>query len=420
MKDAYSFDVSEEKAVASYLVMYQAYERIFRRCGLSFRPVEADTGAIGGSRSHEFQVLAESGEDTLVACSACDYAANVEQAEWAAADRPTAPGVTSTRQVVATPGKKTIEEVASFLKLPAERLIKTLLYVADGKPHAVLVRGDRAVNEIKLKKMLGAVELFMAADNHVQELTGAPAGFAGPIGLSIPIVADDELRGMIGAVAGANQADAHITGIDVDRDVPGARWGRLRLAVAGDRCPRCADGRFQVLRGIEVGHVFYLGTKYSAPMACTFLAEDGTARPMEMGCYGIGVTRVAAAAIEQNHDNDGIVWPMSIAPYEVALLTLQANEPEVVAAAERLYAALTAKGIEVLFDDREERPGAKFKDADLIGVPLRLAVGKKSLAEGRVELKWRRDKQVNQIAIDDAVDHVAGLVAAERARLAGA
>ncbi len=418
MKDAYSFDTSVETATASYKAMYAAYERIFSRCGLDFRVVEADTGAIGGSMSHEFQVLAETGEDAIVACSSCDYAANVEQAELRV---PPEPGITGGGELakVSTPGAKTIEQVTEFLKVPASQLVKTLIYVADGKPVAVLVRGDRGVNEVAVKKLTGAVELFLAREGQVKEATGAPSGFAGPVGLTIPVYADQELRGATGAVTGANEADVHYTGVDLARDAAVTEFAQLRMAEEGDACARCDGGSYRGFRGIEVGHVFLLGKKYSEPMQCTFLDEEGNSKVMEMGCYGIGITRVAAAAIEQNHDDGGIVWPMSIAPYEVEVVPLQMKDADVVAEGERIYGELQAAGIEVLLDDRNERPGAKFADSDLVGVPLRIAIGKRSLNEGNVEVKWRKEGESTNVAAADVVAHVAELVRAERARLAG-
>jgi prolyl-tRNA synthetase len=425
MKDAYSFDVSDEAAAVAYQAMYRAYERIFRRCGLDFRAVEADTGAIGGSRSHEFQVLADSGEDALVACDRCDYAANVEQAEVGHADDAgIVPGTaghaaTTTLTRVATPGKKTIEEVAGFLAVPPTQLIKSLVYQADGAPVLALVRGDRALNELKLRKALGASQLHLARDEEVEAALGVAPGFVGPIGVEpgrVKVVADVELRDATGAITGAGVPDAHYTGVDLVRDASHVTFTSIRLAAPGDRCPRCGAGTLRGFRGIEVGHVFFLGTKYSAAMGCSFADEQGASRPMVMGCYGIGITRVAAAAIEQNHDRDGIVWPISIAPYEVEVLPLQ-KDAAVSEAAERLYRELGERGVEVLLDDRDERPGAKFKDADLIGVPLRVAVGARSLKEGKLEVKWRRDAQPTLIDAASAAEHVAGLVAAERRRL---
>ncbi|MCK6570903.1 proline--tRNA ligase [Myxococcota bacterium] len=410
MKDAYSFDVDEAAALRSYDAMYAAYERIFRRCGLDFRAVEADTGAIGGSRSHEFQVLADSGEDAMVSCTACSYAANVEQAELPTPSRP-ATGESSLAKVH-TPDRRTIDEVSAFLGRPAQAFIKTLIVHADGKLHAVLLRGDHELNEIKLKKRLGATLLIMADEAEVRAASGAPVGFAGPVGgLKVEsVLADHAVAGMTDAVTGANEGDHHLTGVAEGRDFQVTGFHDLRMAADGDACPRCG-GTMKGFRGIEVGHVFYLGTKYSKAMNCAFLNETGDEKPMVMGCYGIGVTRIMAAAIEQNHDADGICWPVAIAPFHVAILPLQMNVPEVVAAAEKLYAELSDAGFEVLLDDREERAGSKFKDADLIGIPFRLAIGARGLQEGIVELKHRRGGEVVKVPVGDVISQIRGLVA---------
>jgi prolyl-tRNA synthetase len=413
MKDSYSFHASDEDAKREYQNMYDTYTRIFNRCGLAFRAVEADTGAIGGSLSHEFQVLTETGEDALLACDSCAYAANVEEAKA----RPPVDGTPSSSAVekVATPGKKTIEEVSAFLGLKPADLVKTLIYVADGKPVAVLVRGDRNLNEIKFKRELKARELMLAGDKDVEAATGAPVGFAGPIGLKIPIYCDLEVCALPSFVCGANAADTHYKNVVSKRDYAPTVCGDFRDAAVGDACPRCEKGHFAGYRGVEVGQVFFLGTKYSVPMKCNFLDVDGKDKPMIMGCYGIGVTRIAAAAIEQNHDKDGIVWPVAIAPFEVALLSLQVGDAQVTEVAEKLYTDLEKAGIEVLFDDREERPGVKFKDADLIGLPYRIAVGKKGVAEGTVELKPRRGTEVVKVKIEDVVAMVTEKIVAERA-----
>jgi prolyl-tRNA synthetase len=412
MKDAYSFHVDVADAQREYRKMYETYQRIFRRCGLAFRAVEADTGNIGGSLSHEFQVLTETGEDALVACDNCDYAANVEQAVARAAKGGTNP--TAEKQKVATPGKHSIADVSAFLKVAPEKLVKTLIYLADGKPVAVLVRGDRDVNEIKLKKALGADQLVLATDAAVREVTGAPVGFAGPVGLKAPIYCDLEICALSDFVVGANEADAHLTGVNIERDFTPTACGDYRAAAAGDPCARCDKGHLKAYRGIEVGQVFFLGTKYSKPMGVTFLDAEGKETPAEMGCYGIGVTRIVAAAIEQSHDKDGIVWPVPLAPYEVAVLDLQQDDQNVVATATRIYDELTAAGVEVLYDDRNERAGVKFKDADLIGLPFRIAVGKKGLAEGVVEVKRRNGAEVRKVKIDEVVKMVAAEVVAER------
>ncbi len=416
MKDAYSFDRDEAGALAAYDAMYKAYGRIFRRCGLDFRAVEADTGAIGGSRSHEFQVLADSGEDHIVSCDNCDYAANVEQAEVYVP--PAAGGAKSVREQVATPTQKTIEEVSTFLQVAPARLIKTLVYMADGKPVAALVRGDRTINEVALKKAIGAQQIYLARDAEVKAAAGVEPGYVGPVGITIPVYADVELEGATNMVTGAGQAGYHHTGVDIEQDVQVVKYAQLRLAEVGDTCPRCKTGHFRSFKGIEVGHVFFLGTKYSLPMKCNFLDEDRTTKPMVMGCYGIGITRIAAAAIEQHNDKNGIIWPMSIAPYEVEIIALQ-TDADVRMAAESLYAELTARGIDVLYDDRDERPGGKFKDADLIGVPLRIAIGARSLKEGKVELKWRTDKDPTLVDANGAAERISALVDAEKTRLRG-
>ncbi len=410
MKDAYSFDVDEAAANASYDAMFAAYERIFERCGLAFRPVEADTGAIGGSRSHEFQVLAESGEDAIVSCSQCTFAANVEQAEVPAPavseGAPSAPAET-----VETPEKRTIEEVSAFLDRPASAFVKTLLVDVDEKVYAVLVRGDHELNEIKVKKLLGGDTVRLADEAQVRQVTGAPVGFAGPIGLGgvEAILADHAVRGMRDAVVGANAADQHTVHVDEGRDFRVDRFGDLRLARGGDACPRCG-GALEAHRGIEVGHVFFLGTKYSESMRLNVLDDAGQERPVVMGCYGIGVSRVMAAAVEQNHDDAGIVWPSALAPYHVTILPLQMNKADVVEAAEALYAQLSDAGLEVLLDDRNERAGSKFADAELYGIPVRIAIGGRALAEGVVEVKARKGGEVQRVALADVVQHVRELL----------
>jgi prolyl-tRNA synthetase len=414
MKDGYSFHVNATDADREYKNMYDTYSRIFTRCGLAFRAVEADTGNIGGSSSHEFQVLTETGEDALVACDTCDYAANVEQAvarEVTGKASPTQPV-----KKVATPGKHTIAEVSGFFGVPPEKLVKTLVYLADGKPIAVMVRGDRDVNEIKLAKALGVDTLALAGDAAVKEVTGAGVGFAGPVNLKspVPVYVDFEVAVLSDFVVGANEDDAHLTGVNVDRDFKPAAIADYRTAAAGDACARCETGHLKAYRGIEVGQVFALGTKYSKPMGVTFLDVDGQEKPAVMGTYGIGVTRIVASAIEQSHDKDGIIWPVPLAPYEVALLELQQDDDKVLATTKKFYEELTAAGIDVLYDDRDERPGVKFKDADLIGIPFRLTVGKKGVAEGIVELKRRNGAEVRKLKIDEAVKIVVAEIQAER------
>lgn len=414
MKDGYSFHVNDEDAKREYQNMYDAYVRIFRRCGLDFRAVEADTGAIGGSLSHEFQVLAESGEDSIVSCDKCDYAANVEKAEL----RPpslTAAAPTEDLREVHTPGAGAITDVVAFLKQPVDRFVKTLIYIADGKPVIAVVRGDRDVNELKLKAALAADALELASDALVREVTGADVGFAGSqtasLKKAVTVLADPEVAAIASGITGANKTDHHVTGFNLGRDVPGARIVDLRTAAGGDACARCDGGTYRFFRGIEVGHVFFLGTKYSEPMATKFLDADGKEKTMVMGCYGIGVTRVAAAAIEQNHDADGIRWPMAIAPFQVTIVTA-GKEAELAEAATTLDKELTARGIEVLYDDRDERPGGKFKDADLIGIPIRVTIGKRGLAEGKLEVKLRTEKDAKLVARTDAAAEIVKLVEA--------
>jgi prolyl-tRNA synthetase len=410
MKDAYSFDTSLDAADRSYQAMYDAYVRIFRRCGLRAKAVEADTGDIGGKWSHEFMVMAEAGEDGIVECPACSYAANQERAERQC-PLPAAAGATPDVQEVATPGVRTIEQVAAFLKCPPARLIKTLIYLADGKPVAALVPGDRDVTEHKLKRTLGAKRLELADDEVIRKVTGAAVGFAGPVGLTLPTYADQVLRGAADCFTGANKNDTHLAHVDLARDAKVTEFLDLVIVGAGDTCPRC-PAALRLARGIEVGHVFKLGTKYSEAFETRYLNEKGAAELMVMGCYGIGVTRTLQAVIEQCHDTDGIIWPAAVAPYHVALLLLDPKDAAVTAVAETLAAELEAAGVEVLLDDREERPGVKFKDADLIGLPLRVVVGAKGLAKGGVELKTRTSKESQLVPAGEAAARITELLAA--------
>lgn len=415
MKDAYSFDVDEAGADVAYDKMYQAYRRIFERCGLRFRAVEADTGNIGGSSSHEFMVLADSGEDAIVSCDSCEYAANVEKAELRDAGA-TAPTPTEALSKVATPNQRTIEEVAAFLKVEPARLIKTLILRTDsGETVTVLLRGDRELNDIKLCRLLGCNEAELADEETVRRVTGAPSGFAGPVGLKGRILADFEVRAMADAVTGANEVDAHYTGVTCGRDFTVETFADLREAVAGDPCPRCS-GKLEVWRGIEVGHVFKLGTKYSQALGATFLDAQGQEQVIFMGCYGIGVGRTVAAAIEQNNDANGIIFPMPIAPFQVIVTMVNPNDQEVREAAEALYARLLELGIEVLLDDRDERPGSKFKDADLLGIPLRVTVGARGLKDGALEVQERRGGAREMLPLTEVAEAVAQRV---RSALAG-
>ncbi len=399
MKDGYSFDADSAGAEQSYKLMYDAYTRIFRRLGLKFRAVEADTGSIGGNFSHEFMVLADTGEDTIAFCHDCDYAANVERAEVVWKGAPCAVACPE-HEKVATPGAHSVEEVAAMLRVPAAAIVKTMLFNVDGKTVAVLVRGDREVNDIKLKNLLKAQDVDLAGAATVEALTHAPVGFAGPVGLDVPIYADLELQGATDYVTGANAADAHFKHVDLRRDAVVTAWADLRAITAEDVCPRCG-GRIELTKGIEVGHIFMLGLKYSEAMHAAFLDENGKEQLMIMGCYGIGVSRVAASAIEQNHDENGIVFPPPVAPFECILLNLDPRNADVTAKAEEIYAMLQGLGVDVLLDDREERPGVKFKDADLLGAPMQLVVGGKGLARGIVECKDRRSGEKGELSVED-------------------
>jgi prolyl-tRNA synthetase len=411
MKDAYSFDRDWESADASYRAMYEAYERIFRRIGLRTKVVEADTGAMGGRSSHEFMVLAEAGEDGIVECDACSYAANLEKAE--ARVEPAWARDASPIESVATPGQRTIAEVSSFLGLEASRFLKTIIVLADGEPKAALVPGDRDINELKLARALGAADVAMADDATVERVTGAPVGYAGPVGCRLPLVADLRLRGASGAVTGANAADAHLLHVDLDRDAGPIDYADIAMAADGDGCPRCEKGVLRERRGIEVGHVFKLGAKYSEALGATYLDENGVEQTAIMGCYGIGVTRALQSLIEQGHDESGIIWPVAVAPYTVEVLPISLGHPETAAVCESLEQVLEGRGIDVLVDDRDERPGVKFKDADLIGLPLRVTVGDRGLKKGVVECRVRRTGDVVETPVERAADCIQSLLARE-------
>ncbi|HYC53991.1 MAG TPA: proline--tRNA ligase [Candidatus Binatia bacterium] len=417
MKDGYSFHTDYDDTIREYENMRQAYTRIFRRCGLRVRAVEADTGNIGGSLSHEFQVLADSGEDLIVSCNKCEYAANVEKAENRPAPaEPLADSETALEEVP-TPGARTIEEVSAFLSRPPEHFVKTLILIADEQGIAVLLRGDDQLSEPKLKTLLGAAVMRMAEPAEIERMTGAPQGFAGPVGLALPIYADYRLAGCRAMVSGANKADIHVTGVCQDRDFPAATFANLRTAAAGDACARCEDGVFEENRGIEVGHVFYLGKKYSQKLGATYLDDQGNAQVMEMGTYGIGVTRTMAAAVEQHHDDKGIRWPISLAPFEVVIVAVKWDDEPSRKAAMQIHDALQETGVEVLLDDRDERAGVKFNDADLIGIPFRITIGPRGLKQGKVELKGRSQTDAEELALDAAAGEVAERVRRAHAEL---
>lgn len=408
MKDAYSFDVDSSAADLSYDKMYQAYNRIFERCGLNFRAVEADTGSIGGSASHEFMVLASSGEDAIVSCNACRYAANVEKAEGILQQQ--SGGGEKQLTKVATPDKKTIAEVAHFLGLETSLTVKTLvLSNGEGQFVMALVRGDHELNELKLKNHLAWDEIQMATDDEILRFTGSPPGFLGPVGIKeeLLVVADYALEAMSDFVIGANEVDQHYTGANIGRDFTPSRVADIRLIGAGDPCPRCSGGTLEIWRGIEVGHVFKLGTKYSSALNASYLDKDGKEQTIFMGCYGIGIGRTVAASIEQNHDENGIIWPLPLAPFHCSVVALNANKDEnVMTTAQSIHDTLEAAGIEVLLDDRDERPGFKFKDHDLIGIPLRIVVGGKHLADGKVEYKLRSTGDMQLVSPEQAIENV--------------
>lgn len=408
MKDAYSFHPNKASLTVTYQTMYDAYSRIFTRLGLTFRAVRADTGAIGGSGSHEFHVLADSGEDLLAYCPESDYAANVELAEAVAPATPrSAPA--ETLQTVATPGARTIDEVAARLKIDAQQTVKTLIVEGTDGPVALLVRGDHVLNEIKAEKVEGVQTPFtLANENVLRAAANCAPGSVGPVGLKLRIIADRAVAAMHDFVCGANVDGQHLAGVNFGRDLPEPEVADLRNVQAGDPSPD-GKGSLKLCRGIEVGHVFQLGSKYSEAMNATYLDEAGKTQPMEMGCYGIGVSRIVAAAIEQHHDDRGIIWPASMAPFLLVIVALGYGKSELVkAAADQLHADLTAAGHEVLLDDRDERPGVMFADAELIGIPHRITVGERGLKEGIIEYLPRRVEpdqatEPQKIALTDAV-----------------
>ena len=414
MKDAYSFDADEEAAAGTYRKMYEAYCRIFRRMGLDFRAVEADTGAIGGSSSHEFMVIAESGEDAIVSCDRCEYSANVEKAECTPGETGfPPPPETGSPRMVPTPGKRTIGEVSAFLGIDPGLLIKTLLFETEKGDVAVALSGKHEVNEVKVRNFLGVEWVKLADEERVRELTGAPSGYAGPVGLRVRLLADHSVRRIASGATGANERDAHLVDVVPDRDFRPEAYADLRLVGEGDRCPRC-PGSLHISRGIEVGHVFRLGTKYSKSLSATYLDAGGKERMIVMGCYGIGVGRTAAAAIEQHHDQDGIRWPISIAPFEVCVLPVNMKNAGLRNGAERVAEELSGEGIEVLFDDREERPGIKFKDADLAGIPVRVTFGEKNYEAGFAEIRDRKTGETERIPLAGITRRVCAAVEEKR------
>jgi prolyl-tRNA synthetase len=415
MKDAYTFDIDDKGLDESYLKMVDAYTRIFKRCGLKFKMVEAESGVIGGSYSHEFMVLAETGEETIVSCTHCSYAANIEKAEFKrqeSMDRFHDKGSLKALQKVLTPDQRTVEEVTQFLHVSPQDLIKTLIFETDQGCVAALVRGDHEISEKKLKAILAVENLQLAREETVEEITHAPKGFAGPIGLSIPMIADLDIHKMVNFVTGANEKDAHLVHVNLDRDFQVDQFVNIRKFVLGDRCPLCG-GETRTDKGIEVGHTFKLGTKYSKAMGAMYLDDQGKEKEIVMGSYGIGLGRTVAAAIEQYYDQNGIVFPMPIAPFQVLILPVNIKIDLLREIAEQLYQDLSEKGVEVLYDDREETPGVKFKDADLIGIPLRITLGEKNLKKGLVEIKKRKTGEIILVKKEETVSKIKEMITQE-------
>ena len=418
MKDAYSFDTTDEGAMASYKKMYDAYTRIFARCGLQAFPVEADTGVIGGNYSHEFMVPADSGENDVAYCEACGYAANIEKAT-SGIPKTAAREIGAALEKFATPGVVTIEALSKEpYKVPANRQIKTLVYIADSKPVLILIRGDDQLNETKFAAKTGAVAVRPATPEEILPLLGARPGSLGAV-VNVPadvkVYADERLQGANDMTTGANEDGFHLKNVSIERDIKVTAWFDLRTVSAGEPCAKCPKA-LKIKRAIEVGHVFKLGTKYSEKLNATFLDADGSRKPSVMGCYGIGITRTLQAIIEQGNDKDGVVWPLSVAPYQVCITPLAVtSDSQAMQLAEKFYAELTAQGVDVILDDRDERPGVKFKDADLVGFPIRIALGEKSLAKGEVEIKPRTGTFA-AVKIEDAVAAVTKLLADDRAK----
>jgi prolyl-tRNA synthetase len=409
MKDAYSFHVDEADMEKYYKRVYEAYENICKKCGFKYRVVEASSGAIGGSFSHEFMVLAETGEEEIAWCN-CGYGANSEKAECIKPEKTTSSEPMLNIEEVLTPNIGPVEDVAKFLSTTKEKFVKTMIYVADGKPLAVLVRGDHDVNESKLQTLLGCNELELSTPAIIEEFTGAKVGFAGPVNLKkqIKIVADYAVENIVNAVIGANKDDKHIKNVNINRDFKADVIADLRTVNKGDICPRCKKEKLQFSRGIEMGHIFKLGTKYSKSMNATYLDDQGKDNFMVMGCYGIGVTRILAATIEQSYDENGIIWPVSLAPYKVSIVPVDFKNKEIKKVAEEIYKHTKKDKIEVLLDDRDERVGIKFKDADLMGIPFRITIGEKHLKDGNVEFKARKDDKTKAeiIKIEQIVHYV--------------
>ena len=422
MKDAYSFDADEEGAEKSYWEMFEAYNRIFERCGLEFRAVLADTGNIGGSFSHEFMVLAPTGEDVIMNCEACGYAANLELAEIGEGDKGGGESLGEGEaekpvSEVHTPGVTTVDEVAGFLGVDRERIIKTMIVETERGAVAALIRGDHELSLTKLRNVLGVDSVELAAGGRIEEITGGALGFSGPVGLGggggggvIEVVADRAVAGIRNGVTGANKRDYHLVNVNRGRDYRVGRFADIRVAREGDTCPKCSDSSMSATRGIEVGHVFMLGTKYSEAMDATFVDADGTEKPFIMGCYGIGIGRTVAASIEQNNDEGGIIFPPSLAPFEVVVLPLKVKDERIRLLGEEIYSSLIEMGIDAIIDDRDESPGFKFKDAELIGIPVQVVIGPRTVKEESLEIKLRDGSLSRVVKINNALTEISGML----------
>jgi len=408
MKDLYSFDVDEEGLDQSYNKMLQAYQNIYARCGLPTLLVEADSGAIGGKDSHEFMLITESGEDEIIHCLACEYTANADKAQ--SVKEKVEGGEPLPLEEVSTPGMATIEEVSNFLKVPQNLTLKAVFYIADGKFIFVVIRGDLEVNEVKLKNALDCSELRMATENEVIE-AGIVPGSASPVGISgIKVIADDSITSGTNFVAGANKPDTHLKNVNYPRDFKADLITDIARARAGDICPKCG-GKLESNHGIEVGHTFKLGTFISEKLGALFIDQNGASHPIVMGCYGIGLGRLLAAAIEQNHDDKGIIWSLAIAPYHIYLCPLYLENPQVATMVENLYTELERQGLEVLYDDRDESPGVKFNDADLLGIPIRVTISPRTLEKNSIEVKWRSEQESELVPLGKAISKLEELIA---------
>ena len=416
MKDAYSFDTSISGLNKSYSKMYDAYCHIFDRCQSNYVVVEADSGAMGGDVSHEFMAPCDSGDDLLIICTDCSYKSNIEKASTvqedavSSANQQPNPANYKTLEEVHTPNASTINDVSSFLDIKPDNIVKTLIYSTQDGAVVVLIRGDYDVNEAKLKGVLGCSELNLADNETIEKTTGSPVGFSGPVGLkNVKIIADHSLADLMNFATGANKQDYHLINVNIDKDFTIDRFADIRYVVEGDKCPKCKK-ELNIIHGIELGHVFKLGTKYTEAFNGTYLDTKGKSTPMIMGCYGIGVNRIIASTIENSHDENGIIWPISIAPYQILITALNPSDPDIISGAQKIYDWLTNDGFEVIFDDRDLRPGFKFKDADLIGIPIRITVGKLLKTSGEVEIKLRKDEEKHVVPINNTITEVKKLI----------